>query len=63
MVLWPNIEDHSQIVRFVSSFIACGFEGISRAVRLMGVVLVSYAVFRHEIYGISLRIRILKGVL
>ena len=27
---WPNIEDHSQIVRFVSSFIADTLTGISR---------------------------------
>jgi hypothetical protein len=30
-VLCPNSEDHSQIVRFVSSIIAHGFVGISRA--------------------------------
>ena len=36
---WPNIEDHSQIVRFVSSLIAHGFEGIVRAGISMGVVL------------------------
>jgi hypothetical protein len=35
---WQNIEDHSQIVRFVSSFIAHGFVGISRGLDFMGVV-------------------------
>jgi hypothetical protein len=33
---WPNIADHSQIVRFVSSFIADGFVGISRGWDFMG---------------------------
>jgi hypothetical protein len=41
---WANIVDHSQIVRFVSSFIADGFEGISRIGTLTGVDLHSYAV-------------------
>jgi hypothetical protein len=34
---WPNIADHSQIVRFVSSFIFNGFAGIIRAGASMGV--------------------------
>jgi hypothetical protein len=43
-VFWPNSEDHSQIVRFVSSFIANDFVGKVRTMVLMGVVLPSYAV-------------------
>lgn len=39
-----EIEDHSQIARFVSSFIANGFDGKVRAGMAMGVVLHSYAV-------------------
>jgi hypothetical protein len=42
--VWPNIEDHSQIVRFVSRFRSDGLVGKVRAVVLMDVVLPSYAV-------------------
>jgi hypothetical protein len=46
-----NIKDHSQIVRFVSRFIADGFVGISRGRALMGVGLHSDAVLRQPKEG------------
>jgi hypothetical protein len=48
-----NIEDHSQIARFVSSFIANDFVGKVRTGSLMGVVLPSYAVAGQPKYGFA----------
>ena len=44
VVASSSLEDLSQIVRFVSIFIADGFEGISRIGTLTGVDLHAYAV-------------------
>jgi hypothetical protein len=59
---WANIEDHSQIVRFVSNFIADGFVGISRTLEFMGLVLAAYAVLGQQKSRISCGYRILKRV-
>ena len=50
---WANIEDHSQIVRFVSSLIANDFVGKVRARTLMGVVLRSYAGAGQQKHGVA----------
>ena len=51
--LAPNSEDHSQIVRFVSSFISDELVGNVRAVVLMGVVLPSYVGVRQQKRGFT----------
>jgi hypothetical protein len=48
-----NSEDHSQIVRFVSSFISGTLTGISRAGGSMGVVLPSYVGVRQQKCGFA----------
>jgi hypothetical protein len=49
----PNIEDHSQIVRFVSSFISDSLMGKVRAGAFMGVVLPSYVGIRQQKCGLT----------
>jgi hypothetical protein len=49
----PNIEDHSQIVRFVSSFISDEFAGIVRAGASRGVVLPSFVGVRQQKCGFA----------
>jgi hypothetical protein len=36
LFIWPNIEDHLQIVRFVSRFLSGGWVGKARATMLIG---------------------------
>jgi hypothetical protein len=48
-----NIEDHSQIVRFVSSFISDSLMGKVRAGAFMGVVLPSYVGVRQQKCGFA----------
>ncbi len=48
-----QLDDHSQIVRFVSIFIGDGFVGKVRAAAFMGVVLRAYAVLVQQKYWFS----------
>jgi hypothetical protein len=61
-VRWADIEDHSQIVRFVSNFIADGFIGISRIGVFVDLVFAAYAVLGQPTSRISCGYRILEDV-